>query len=299
MRIGPFEIYEPVPVLREPHALAMLRPWIDVGSVGSLVLTRLERHFGGREMGKLARPGNFFDFTRYRPTVAVHEGKREVTIPNTLINFARREGGHDFIFLHILEPHMFGEDYTDGILDILKHFGVRRYMQIGAMYDAVPHTRRLLVTGQARGGNREVRFGDAQLRGNSYQGPTSINTVVGQRAPDYGIEVASLMAHLPQYVQLEEDYAGAARVLEILQGLYDLPPGLIDTHRGQAQYEEITRAVANNPRLIPVIKEFEATYDARTGIPAPPPQEEAAGPLSAEVEDFLRKIGEDFTGDNR
>ena len=48
-----------------------------------------------------------------------------------------------------------------------------------------------------------------------------------------------------------------------------------------------------------MIKEFEATYDARTGIPAPPLQEEAVGPLSAEVEDFLRKIGEDFTGDNR
>ena len=293
MRIGPFEISEPVPVLREPHALAMLRPWIDVGGVGGLVLTRLERHFGARELGKLARPGHFFDFTRYRPTVTMNEGRREITIPNTVMNYARREGGHDFLFLHLLEPHMLGEDYVEGIIEVLKQFGVKRYMQIGAMYDAVPHTRRLLVTGR---GPKEMRLGDARTGGNSYQGPTSINTLVSQNAPDLGIEVASLMAHLPQYVQLEEDYAGAARVLEILQSVYDLPPGLIDPRRGQVQYEEITRAVASNPRLIPVIKELEASYDARNG-PQEAPADEEAGPLSREVEDFLRKIDQEFKGD--
>jgi len=297
MRIGPFEIYEPVPVLREPHALAMLRPWVDVGDVGGLVLGRLERHFGSHELGKLARPGNFYDFTRYRPTTQNVDGKRVITIPNTLVNYSRREGGHDFIFLHLLEPHMFGEDFTDGILEILKHFGVQRYMQIGAMYDAVPHTRRLLVTGNARGGKQELNFGDSRPgsgRGGGYQGPTSINTLVNQNAPDFGIEVASLMAHLPQYVQLEEDYLGAARVLEVLQGIYDLPSGLIDPRRGKEQYEEITRAVQGNPRLIPVIKELEASYDAANGPPEP--TEEREGPLSREVEDFLRKIDKDFKG---
>jgi len=101
------------------------------------------------------------------------------------------------------------------------------------------------------------------------------------------------MAHLPQYVQLEEDYAGAARVLEILQSVYDLPPGLIDTRRGQVQYEEITRAVASNPRLIPVIKDLEASYDARNA-PKAPEEEGPTTPFSREVEDFLRKMDEDF-----
>ena len=295
MRIGPFEIVEPVPVLRDPHALAMLRPWVDVGGVGGLVLTRLERHFGAHALGKLARPGTFFDFTRYRPTVSMREGRREITIPNTFVNYARQDAGHDFIFLHILEPHMFGEDYTDGILEILKQFGVRRYLQIGAMYDAVPHTRKLLITGSARGSTRELSLGGVQIQGGNYQGPTSINTVVSQKAPDLGIEVVSLMAHLPQYVQLEEDFAGAARVLEVLQGIYGLPPGLIDPRRGEMQYEEITRAVAGNPRLVPVIKELEATYDASNG-PQETSAEQPDGPFSPEVEDFLRKIDEDFKG---
>ena len=34
MRLGDFEIVEPVPELKDPHVLAVLRPWIDVGNVG-------------------------------------------------------------------------------------------------------------------------------------------------------------------------------------------------------------------------------------------------------------------------
>ena len=126
MRIGAFEINEPVPDLQEPHALTMIRPWVDVGSVGSLALTRLERHFGATELGKLARPGNFLDFTRYRPVISMREGRRQITVPNSFINYAIREDGHDFLFLRLLEPHMFGEDYTDSIVELLKTFGVKR-----------------------------------------------------------------------------------------------------------------------------------------------------------------------------
>ena len=64
MRVGAFEISEPVPELHDPHALVMIRPWVDVGSVGTLTLARLERHFAAKDLAKLARPGNFFDFTR-------------------------------------------------------------------------------------------------------------------------------------------------------------------------------------------------------------------------------------------
>jgi hypothetical protein len=98
MRIGAFELQDPVPELREPHALVMLRPWVDVGSVGSLTLRRLERHFGAKELGKLARPGTFFDFTRYRPTTRLVDGRRETTFPNANVRYAQPEAGPDLLF---------------------------------------------------------------------------------------------------------------------------------------------------------------------------------------------------------
>jgi hypothetical protein len=288
MRVGAFEINEPVPQLKEPHALAMLRPWVDVGSVGSLTLSRLERHFKALELGKIARPGNFFDFTRYRPMLSTRGGKREITVPNSFIYYGTREDGHDFLFLHLLEPHAFGEDYSESVIELLQHFGVKRYFLIGSMYDAVPHTRPLLVTGSAVN-DPDQASGSGNIQRSTYEGPTTITYMIGQEAAKVGIESSSMIVHLPQYAQLEEDFTGAARVLEALGGVYGLPPNLIDSKKGESQYEELSRAVASNPQLQPVIAQLEANYDARSAASGEPAPE-----LPTQVEDFLSEMGERF-----
>ena len=150
MRIGAFEIQPPEPELESPHAIVVLRPWVNVGRVGTLVLSRLERHFGAEALGQLARPGQFFDYTRYRPRSRIVEGQREMRIPNSTISYARREEHPDFLFLNLREPHAFGEDYVDSILEILTTFHVRRYCMIGGMYDVVPHTRHPAGVGYRR-----------------------------------------------------------------------------------------------------------------------------------------------------
>jgi hypothetical protein len=109
MKIRAFEIHEPLPELQQPHALVMIRPWVDVGSVGSLTLRQMERHFQGQQLGRLERPGTFFDFTRYRPTVKIVDGQREMTYPNSFINYAQPTDGPDLLFLHLLEPHAMAE----------------------------------------------------------------------------------------------------------------------------------------------------------------------------------------------
>ena len=81
MKIGEFELAEPVPEMKNTLAIAMLRPWIDVGRVGTLSLRKLQAHFGAREIGRLGKPGKFFDFTRYRPRMRVINGKRVFTKP--------------------------------------------------------------------------------------------------------------------------------------------------------------------------------------------------------------------------
>lgn len=46
--MGIFELIEPLPNLKTPHALAILRPWIDAGNAGTLALARLEAHYDAR-----------------------------------------------------------------------------------------------------------------------------------------------------------------------------------------------------------------------------------------------------------
>ncbi len=89
MRIGCFEIDEPVPECNEPYAIATLRPWIDVNSIGSLVLRELKSRYGAFKLGRLYKPGSFYDFTRYRPTINLEEGIRDMSIPNSTVYYAK------------------------------------------------------------------------------------------------------------------------------------------------------------------------------------------------------------------
>jgi hypothetical protein len=294
MRIGAFEIYEPVPELKDPHAFAMIRPWVDVGSVGTLTLTRMEHHLGSKDLGKLVRPGNFFDFTRYRPTTRLVEGRREVNIPNSIIRYASTREGQDYLFLHLLEPHSNSEDYTDSILEVVKHFGVKRYCRLGAMYDAVPHTRPLLVTGSLGSVSEIKQVPNVKLSRSTYQGPTTIMNLVSEGIDRMQIDSMNFMVHLPQYLQLEEDYAGTSRMLEVLSSIYDdIPRDLAPVRRGQRQYRELSAAVERNAELKTLIQQMEAYYDAQLDSEGTDREASPPGPgLSPEIERFLNEMGQ-------
>ena len=295
MRVGAFEINEPIPELKEPHAFAMIRPWVDVGSVGTLTLNRLERFMGSKELGRLHRPGAFFDFTRYRPNMRFVDGSRQVKIPNSTIRYATTETGPDYLFFHLLEPHSNGEDYTDSILEVVRYFGVKRYCRVGAMYDAVPHTRPLLVTGSLGSVEQKRPVPNFKLQQSTYQGPTTIMNLLSEGIERDQIETINFMVHLPQYVQLEEDYAGTSRMIEVLSSVYEnIPPDLAPVRRGQRQYRELNATVDRNSELKTLIQQMEQYYDSQLTAEASSSSEQGSSSpaLSPEIEAFLSELGD-------
>lgn len=292
MRLRAFKLHEPVPRLERPHALAILKPWIDVGNVGSLVLSSLESYFKALPFGEIARPGNFFDFTRYRPTLYFREGQREVEVPNTYIMYARTNRAHDFLFLRLLEPHMFGETYVDSVFQLLQKVGVERYCFVGSMYDMVPYTRPLLVTGTASNLRLQKELEVASVVPSDYEGPTTIAYLISQMASEAGMETLSLIVHLPTYLVMENDYRGKKRLMEVLSLLYDLPLAEEDADKARAQQEQVSRVadqyVQQEPSYRMILNQLEAYYDSRVG------QRKEETRLSPEVERFLRDLGKRF-----
>jgi predicted ATP-grasp superfamily ATP-dependent carboligase len=291
MRVGAFELDEPVPELRDPHVLAMLDPWIDVGGAGTLALTWLEKHFQAEDIGRISRPGHFFDFTRYRPTIYYdEEGKRQIAVPNTYLTYGRGAGEHDFLFLHLLEPHSHSDLYIDSIIRVLTRLGVKRYCLLGSMYDYIPHTLPLPVTGSASGDEAAMEFKRLGIEGNKYEGPTTITTLISQRAPDLGIETMSIIVHLPQYTQLDEDYTGAARLMDTVSSLYEIPVDNEYYEKARQQMEEIDQALNKNPQLKAIVKEMESQYGSQS-LKKPG---EKQTPLSPEIESFLSEMERRF-----
>jgi len=291
MRIGAFELYEPVPELKDPYVLATLWPWIDVNNVATLTLGEVETQFGAKELGRLVKPGHFFDFTRYRPTLYYEGGVRKIKVPNVTLRYAKRAGGNDFIFLRLLEPHALSEVYVDSVLKVLTYLKAKRYCLLGSMYDAVPHTKPLIVNGGAIGTEAEKELKQTEAQRSFYEGPTSIVTLITQKGPELGMETIWFILSLPQYVSLEEDYVGKVRLMEILNLLYNIPIDDEDFEKALEQRNLIDQKVERTPELKGLLPQLETLYELRV-------REKGgakSGKASSEIEEILWRIsGKDF-----
>ena len=292
VRLRAFNLGEPVPELNGPHAFAIIRPWIDAGSVASLTLSCLETDLGGKELARLVRPGNFFDLTRYRPTLRREEDRVEVEVPNAVINYGRQKEDRDFLFLRLLEPHMLAEAYVASVMELLKTFSVKRYCLLGSMYDIVPYTRPLLVTGRASNLVLQNELEVAKVVPSDYQGPTTILHLIEQRALQLGMETLSLVVHLPNYLMMAEDYRGVGRLMEVLHSLYGLAMSQADVEKANEQEEQVSQLaeqiMQQEPRLRLALKQLEANYDSRFK------EEKEETRLSPEVEKFLQDLDKRF-----
>lgn len=285
MQVGAFRLNEPLPDLREPHLVMVLRPWVDVGSVGTLSVGLLEQRCDARDLGQLERPSVFYDLTRYRPMLHRREGRREITLPNSYLRYVRREIGPDLVFLHALEPHGQGELFVESVAEVMDVLGIRRFCMVGAMYAPAPHTRPLMASGVASSPEAQSELRRLGVRSSTYEGPTSVVALVTEEALRRGMESLTTLIQLPTYAQLEEDYMGQHALLRLLEGLYGFTLDLEGVRsQGERQYRRLDQLVQADPRLREAIQRLEAAYDS--------PEEETGEPptLAPEIERFLQDI---------
>ena len=292
MKIGAFKISKDLPEINKPIAIAMLKPWIDVGRVGSLSISQLCKSLNAIEIARLSEPGMFFDFTRYRPYMKLVEDKKILEIPNTIIYYAKdNNSGNNYLFLKIREPHMFGENYAKSITQVLTHFEVSEYCRIGGMYDSVPHTRPIIVTGTLTDKQAKLTEGLVSPRRNTYQGATSIVNLVAEMATSKDMLTTSLMAHLPQYAQLDEDHMATYRLMQVLSSLYGFSNTFYDPEKGEKQYEDLDLAIEKNSQIKSLVKQLEIYYDNVLSSNASSNEE-----FSEDVETFLNEMGNRLSG---
>jgi hypothetical protein len=223
----------------------------------------------------------------------LRRGKREYTIPSTTVKVAVRENGPDLITLHLLEPHSYGEDLTDSVIEMLDKLGVKRYSMVGAMYDMVPHTRPLLVSGGSVDPSNEAEYRMVEVRPSDYEGPTTITHLIFEHAESAKLDTRIFVVHLPQYFQVEEDFTGISRLTGILCRIYGLPSRLEDRERGIQQYSSLQNIVTDTSEVSKLLERLEERYDREN---APSSSESGSvTPLSPQIEEFLQ--GLDFGGE--
>jgi hypothetical protein len=274
-------------------AISNLRPWINAGRVGTITLNKLKNLTNAKEIGSLDDPGTFFDFTRYRPRFKYENETRKLIIPNIKIHLGHHKNKNiSFLFIDLREPHYNSQLLIDSIYQFLSQSKIQEYCRIGSMYDSVPHTRPMIVSGANTSNAKLINTSN-----NKYQGPTSILNLLSEKLTENGVKSSTLMAHIPQYIQLDNDYFASAKVLECLAEMYDLDKSIADKSFGETQYNDFTESLKFNSELNKLVSALEKYYDSNYSEKKSD-ESNPDTPMSDELENFLDNISSKFEDNN-
>ena len=271
-----------------PRMLVALRGWADAGDAATATLGYLLTTLGAVKFAEID-PEEFFNFAQERPrSVRTKDGQRHLQWPaNEFYLWPGAEDAPPAVFYLGTEPHLRWRTFASLVGELAQRCGVRTAVQIGALRDAVPHTRPVRFSGST--GDRGIRddFRRQRIRASGYQGPTGITQPIAAALAARGIGYTSLWGHVPHYLHATPNYRVG---LGLARRLADLLPLPIDLGRlytmADAFDAEIGRAIAEDRQLQAYILTLEERYDQAAGSSGDAVPDPAA--LVRDLEQFLR-----------
>jgi len=131
------------------------------------------------------------------------EGERTIRWPRIAFwTWQPPAGGAGLLLLRGVEPQLRWRTYATLLLDVAARCGVQRIVSLGAVLEAVPHTRPPQVTGSSTDPAWHARFAACGIRTrrSRYEGPTGIATIVMDAARRRGMASCNVRGPAPHYL---------------------------------------------------------------------------------------------------
>jgi proteasome assembly chaperone (PAC2) family protein len=241
--------------------------WMDGGDVSTGTVRRLIDLLDARPMADLDPepfyiynlPGSMEVAALFRPAIKIEDGLL-VSLELPTNTFYCHEQAKLVLFVG-KEPNLQWRVFADCVFDLAHRVGVRRVLFVGSFGGSVPHTRepRLYITCSDHALLPDMeRYG---LRRSGYSGPGSFSSYLMTRAPTAGLEMTSLVAEIPGYLQGRNPVSIQAvtrRLAKILQ----LPLELNALRAESTEWElQVSRVVQKDRELAKTIRQLEEAYD--------------------------------------
>jgi len=255
------------PKLDQATLVLALTGWMDGGDVSTGTVRRLVDLLSAQPFAEIDPepfylynfPGSMDLVALFRPHLKIVDGQiKALDMPAN--SFYCHEPANLVLFLG-KEPNLHWRAYGACILDLAHRVGVRRVLFVGSFGGSVPHTRepRLYVTcSDARLLPEMERYG---LRRTTYEGPGSFTSYLLTQAPAAGLEMISLAAEIPGYLQGRNPMSIEAvtrRLAKILQ----LPLDLRALRTESTEWElQVTQVVEQDEDLAKTVRQLEEGYD--------------------------------------
>ncbi|MCI0455642.1 MAG: PAC2 family protein [Gemmataceae bacterium] len=255
------------PTLDRATLVLAFTGWMDGGDVSTGTVQRLVDLLDAKPIADIdPEPFSIFNFpgsmeiaALFRPSIKIEEGVVvRLEMPGN--TFYCHEPANLVLFIG-REPNLRWRAFGDCIVTLAREVGVRRVLFVGSFGGSVPHTRepRLHVTcSDARLLPEMERYG---LRRTGYEGPGSFTSYLLTRAPAADLEMTSLVAEIPGYLQGRNPMSIEA-VTRRLAKLLQLPLDLEALRAESTAWElEVSRAVERDRSLAKTVRQLEEAYD--------------------------------------
>ena len=270
-----------------PTMIVAFAGWPDAAEAATRAVRYMARKLPAKKFAQID-PEEFYDFTVVRPQTRIdRHGERIIRWPTNDFYYYPADDEAKRVILFIgTEPNLRWRAYSNIITSIAERHGVRFVISLGALLDAVPHTREPRVTGRASSRELTQKVEWLGIRNTGYQGPTGIHTAFMDACEKKGLMHASIWGHSPHYVTTSPNPRVSFALLTKLKNLIDLEVDLEELElAGEAFQSEVTKAISKQPDVNSYVQRLEQRHDeahAPSGdIPTPEDMVE-------ELEEFLR-----------
>lgn len=263
---------DPLTLLNAPRMdgatmLLALTGWMDGGLVSTGTVNHLMR---GRDLVDVARvepagfyidsfPGSMEVAALFRPHVKYRKGLvKKFEMP---ANEFKADVAGKIAFFVGKEPNLNWPGFAECIFDVVKRLGVRRIIFMGSFGGTVPHTREPRLFGSVSEKRLLPLLRQHGLRPTDYEGPGSFATYLLAQSPGRGVEMLSIAAEIPGYLQGANPLSIEA-VTRRLAAILEVPVDLDKLREASTEWEmQVSEAVAKDDDLARTVRKLEEEYD--------------------------------------
>jgi proteasome assembly chaperone (PAC2) family protein len=251
--------------LRDPTLLFAFAGWADAADSATHALRYVVRHLKGEKFAEVD-PEEFYNFTRVRPkTKFDDDGERYIEWPaNEFFAIRREDADTDLLVLVGVEPNVKWRTFCQEMLEQIQSLGVTKVIQVGALLDAVPHTRDVRITGTATSPELRGMLKGIHVRRSRYTGPTGIAGVMTDVLRRAGIPTVSLWGHAPHYLQVTPNPKVSLGLVQGLEQLIDISvPDEALRSQGLNFERRVEQALDGESDVMAYVEKLEVQWDAR------------------------------------
>ncbi len=279
------------PEAKFDYLIVAFAGWPDAGESATSTLKYVLRQLGGEKFAEID-PEEFYDFSQERPrSYRLKDGRRRVRWPeNEFYSWQAPQpvesgSARGALFFIGVEPNLKWRTFSETIANLALEMGVKTVVHLGALLDAVPHTRQVKLTGSSTLPLLQEALESSNIGTSNYQGPTGISTAVMETCTRKGMSYASLWGHTSHYLQAAPNYRVCYTLAETLSRLLRLNFSLGELRSAAENFDqEVVQAISKDEQLANYVRKLEARYDesvAETPMPEP-------ADVVRELEQFLR-----------